>query len=229
MNRNCTSVYMSELLGTFLLVFIGCGSAVLAGSQIGFLGVSFAFGLTLTILAYSLGPVSGCHLNPAVTLMMGAVGRLPHNKVPGYIVAQLLGAALAGIALYNIAKGKGGFDISAGFALNGFGEHSPDNYNMISCLIAETIGTTVLLYVILSTTAPGFVSSFSGLVVGTTLTILHLILIPITNASLNIARSFGPAIMYGDWALKQLWLFAVAHLISIIIAIVLFKLTQSNR
>lgn len=221
--------YLSEFFGTLLLVFLGCGSAVIAGTHIGFIGVSLAFGLTLLVLAYALGPISGCHLNPAVTLTMVMTRRMKSCDVIGYIVAQIAGAVVGAGLLYVIASGKSEFQIINGFALNGFGAHSPTGYNLMACLVAEIIGTTILLYAILATTHKGFAKGFGGIVVGSTLLVLHLFLIPITNASVNIARSIGPAIFHGGWALEQLWLFGVAHIIAIILCVIFYNLTHGNE
>ena len=229
MSQNASTRYIAEFWGTFLLVAIGCGTAIMAGSQIGYLGVALAFGLTLLALAYALGPVSGCHLNPAVTLTFALTGKLEANHALGYILAQFAGAAAAGYLVLTVASGKAGFDLAAGFALNGFGEHSPMGYNLASCLIAEAAGTAVLLYVILCTTTSRFASGFGGLAVGSTLVVLHLLLIPVTNASINIARSFGPALIHGGWALEQLWLFGVAHVIAILLAVIVFNVTQCEK
>jgi aquaporin Z len=228
MKHNTLSRYMAEFWGTFLLVAIGCGSAIMAGGQIGYLGVSLAFGFTLLVLAYTLGPVSGCHLNPAVTLCMAITGRMQFANVVGYLASQLAGAAAAGYFLLVVASGKAGFDMTAGFALNGFAEHSPGGYSLMAALMAEAAATAVLLYVILCTTTRRFEASFGGLVVGVTLAVLHMLMIPVTNASLNIARSFGPALIHGGWALEQLWLFGVAHIAAIFVAITLFSLTQND-
>ena len=225
---NCSSScnrYMTECWGTFLLVLIGCGSALFTGDKIGILGVGLAFGLILIALAYSVGPVSGCHLNPAVTLCLAISGKIEKCHVPGYIVSQLVGAVLAGATLYWIASGKADFSLANGFACNGFAEHSPSGYSMIACLGTEAILTAVLLYVVLATTRPYFPVGFGGLAAGGTLAALILVAGPITNASFNFARTLGTAVIHGGWALSQLWVFLVAHLIGVVLAVVAAKLT----
>jgi len=225
MSANPLTRYLSEFIGTCLLVLMGCGCAVLAGADVGFTGVALAFGTTLLFLAYCLGPISGCHLNPAVTLCLAFSKKFPSSNVIGYIVAQCFGAILGGFVVYMIASGKAGFDIQQGFALNGFAEHSPKGYSMISCLITEAAMTAVLLFVILSTTHKSFPAQFTGVTVGLTLTAIHLVSIPVTNTSVNIARSLGVAVFHGGWALEQLWLFAVAHVIAVVLAIVVHRCT----
>lgn len=224
MSSNSVQRYLSECLGTCLLVVIGCGSAVLAGGDIGFVGVSLSFGFVLLLLAYCLGSVSGCHLNPAVTLCLALNKKLPSNEVIGYIAAQCLGAIIGGFIIYIIATGKAGFDIHKGFALNGFAEHSPKGYSMIACMLTEVIMTTLLLFVILFTTHSKFPSQFTGIVIGITLASIHLVSIPITNTSVNFARSLGVAVFHGGWAVEQLWLFATAHIIAVGLAIALHRL-----
>jgi aquaporin Z len=229
MNGTPMNRYLAELFGTFLLVLFACGSAVLAGGNIGYLGVSLTFGLTLLFLIYSIGPVSGCHVNPAVTLCLAAVDKFPKADVIPYIVAQLVGATIGGFVLYLIASGLPGFNIENGFALNGFGEHSPHKYGLIACLVTEIVMTATLLYAILASTKSYYADGFAGLSIGLTLTAIHLVSIPVTNTSVNLARSFGVAIVHGGWALEQLWLFAVAHLIAIVLTIIVFKSTHSQK
>jgi aquaporin Z len=219
--------YLAEFFGTFLLVLFACGSAVLAGGDIGFLGVSLTFGLTLLFLIYSIGPVSGCHVNPAVTLCLAAVNKFPKADVVGYVVSQFAGAALGGYVLFQIASGLPGFDIAKGFALNGFGEHSPHHFSATACLITEVFMTATLLYTILSTTKSYYAGGFAGVSIGLALTAIHLMSIPVTNTSVNLARSFGVAVIHGGWALEQLWLFAVAHALAIVVAIAAFKFTHN--
>lgn len=221
----CIHKYLAEFIGTMVLILIGCGSAIFAGGQIGWLGVAFAFGLTLTALAYSLGPISGGHFNPAVTLGLALANKFSFKSTIPYIIFQCLGAMLGGFILYHIAIGKAGFDIQQGFALNGYGEHSPQGYSIISCLIAEVLGTGILVYIVLSSTKEWFVTNFTGLIVGLLLVALHLICIPITNASINFARSLGVAVMHGGWAVEQLWLFGTAHIVAVILAVILHKIT----
>jgi aquaporin Z len=205
---------VSESLGTFWLVLGGCGSAVLAAAYpelgIGFAGVSLAFGLTVLTGAYALGPISGGHFNPAVTVGLWAGGRFPGRDMPGYIVAQVVGAVAAAGVLYVIASGRPGFDLAGGFASNGFGEHSPGGYSFGSALVTELIMTFMFLIVILGATHRRAPVGFAGLAIGLALTLIHLISIPVTNTSVNPARSTGPAIFVGGWAVEQLWLFWVA-------------------
>jgi len=212
----------AELLGTFWLVLGGCGSAVLAASfpesGIGFVGVSLAFGLTVLTGAYAFGPMSGGHFNPAVSIGLWAAGRFPTSRVLPYVVAQVVGAVLAAGVLYLIASGKAGFDLQAGFASNGYGEHSPGKYDLRSALVCEVVMTFMFLIVILGAThgrAPG---DFAGLTIGLCLTLIHLVSIPVTNTSVNPARSTGPALFVGGWALQQLWLFWVAPIVGALLA-----------
>src|SRR5437867_4718635 len=211
-----------EFLGTFWLVFAGCGSAVLAAAfpnlGIGFAGVSLAFGLTVLTGAYAFGPISGGHFNPAVTIGLWAAGRFPARDIPAYVIAQLIGAIVAAGILYLIASGKAGFDLSAGFAANGFAEHSPGGYSLTAALITEIVMTFMFLIVILGTTHRRAPVGFAGLAIGLALTLIHLISIPVTNTSVNPARSTGPAIFVGGWALAQLWLFWVAPIIGAVLA-----------
>jgi aquaporin Z len=208
--------YVAELLGTFILVFGGCGSAVFSAAfpsvGIGLLGVSLAFGLTVLGCAYALGPVSGCHLNPAVTLGLCAGKRFAWKDAPGYIVAQLLGAVLASLVLVVLLKGQpGGYDPSVGgLAANGFGDHSPGHYSLEAALLAEFVLTFIFLSVILGATSKKAVTGFAGIPIGLTLCLVHLVGIPITNVSVNPARSTGPALFVGGWALAQLWVFWLA-------------------
>lgn len=204
----------AEFLGTFWLVFGGCGSAVLAAGVpdvgIGFLGVSLAFGLTVLTLAYALGSISGAHFNPAVTLGLWAGGRFPTSRILPYIVTQVAGAIAAAAVLYVIASGKAGFSLADGFAANGYGEHSPDGYSLLAALVAEVLLTFFFLVIILAATHTRFPAGFAPIAIGLGLTLIHLISIPVTNTSVNPARSTGPALFVGDWALSQLWLFWIA-------------------
>lgn len=214
---------MAETFGTFWLVFGGCGSAVLAATfpdvGIGLVGVSFAFGLTVMTMAYAIGHISGCHLNPAVTLGLVAGGRHPKNEAAPYIVAQVVGAVAGAAVLYVIASGTTGsgpsadFDLAAGFASNGFGEHSPGGYNMVAALTAEIVLTFAFLMIIMGSTDSRAPSGFAPLAIGLGLTLIHLIGIPVTNLSVNPARSTGPALFVGGWAIAQLWLFWVAPIV----------------
>ena len=205
---------LAEFVGTFWLVLGGCGSAVLAAGfprvGIGLLGVSLAFGLTVLTMAFAIGHISGCHLNPAVSVGLWAGGRFPAKDLPSYIVAQVLGAILAGGVLYLIASGKAGFDVHAGFASNGYGAHSPGGYSMFAALVSEVVMTAMFLFVILGATDKRAPQGFAPIAIGLGLTLIHLISIPVTNTSVNPARSTGVAVFAGGWALEQLWLFWVA-------------------
>lgn len=219
---------LAELLGTFWLVFGGCGSAVLAAGfpalGIGFVGVSLAFGLTVLTMAYSIGHVSGCHLNPAVTVGLWAGGRFPAKDIPLYITAQLIGGVLAAGSLYLIASGKPGFDaVTSGFAANGFGAHSPGGYSLFAALMAELVLTFFFLLVIMGSTDTRAPVGFAPIAIGLALTLIHLISIPITNTSVNPARSTGPALIVGGWALQQLWLFWLAPIVGGMLGGVAYK------
>ena len=206
--------YAAELIGTFWLVLGGCGSAVLAAAfpevGIGLLGVSLAFGLTVLTMAFAIGHISGCHLNPAVSIGLWAGGRFPAAQLPQYIIAQVIGGVLAGGVLFIIASGKEGFDVAAGFASNGFGEHSPGGYSLLSALVTEVVMTMLFLVVILGATDSRAPQGLAPIAIGLCLTLIHLISIPVTNTSVNPARSTGVALFVGDWAVAQLWLFWVA-------------------
>ena len=211
----------AEFFGTFWLVFGGCGSAVVAAAYpqlgIGFVGVAFAFGLTVLTMAFAIGHVSGCHLNPAVSVGLVVGKRFPISELIPYVVAQLLGAIAASGVLYVIANGKPGFTLANGFASNGYAEHSPDHYNLPACFVAEVVLTAFFLLVILGSTDERAPKGFAPIAIGLCLTLIHLISIPITNTSVNPARSTGPAIFVGGWALGQLWLFWVAPILGAII------------
>ena len=213
---------IAELIGTFWLVLGGCGSAVISagypGLGIGFTGVSLAFGLTVLTGAYALGPISGGHFNPAVSIGLWAGGRFPGSRVLPYVVAQLVGAVLASGVLYLIASGNAGFDLQAGFASNGYGEHSPGKYGLGSALVCEVVMTFMFLVVILGATHGRSPADFAGLAIGLSLTLIHLVSIPVTNTSVNPARSTGPALFVGGWALQQLWLFWVAPIAGAVLA-----------
>ncbi len=212
----------AEFLGTFWLVFGGCGSAVLAAAfpdvGIGLLGVSLAFGLTVVTMAYAAGHISGAHLNPAVSLGLVVAKRFPASELPAYVVAQVAGGIAAAGVLLLIASGKAGFDLSAGLASNGYGAHSPGQYSLLACLVAEVVLTFFFLIVILGSTDRRAPQGFAPLAIGLALTLVHLIGIPVTNLSVNPARSTGPAVFVGDWALAQLWLFWVAPAAGAILA-----------
>ena len=217
--------YIAECIGTFFLILIGAGCVVFSGNQLGVLGVSLAFGLTLMVLISCLGPISGAHLNPAVTLTLAYTGKLDKKYIFGYILSQIIGSIMAGLLLYLIASGKGDFRLENGFALNGYGAHSPAGYGMLSCFFIEMIGTAFLCYVVLATIWFKFPSSFQSLIIGSTLSVLLFISIPLTNGSLNLARSIGVAVIYGNWAIQQLWLFVVAHFCAVMVCISLTTVT----
>jgi aquaporin Z len=205
---------VAEFIGTAWLVLGGCGSAVLAAAfpalGIGFVGVAFAFGLTVLTMAYAIGHVSGCHLNPAVSVGLWAGGRFPAGDLAGYVTAQVLGGIAGAGILYLIATGHAGFDISAGFASNGYGDHSPGGYGLLAALVCEVVMTFAFLFVILGATHGKAPAGFAPIAIGLCLTLIHLISIPVTNTSVNPARSTAPALFAGGWALEQLWLFWLA-------------------
>ncbi|WP_263053721.1 aquaporin Z [Defluviicoccus vanus] len=219
---NMSKRLAAEFFGTFWLVFGGCGSAVLAAGfpdmGIGFAGVALAFGLTVLTMAYAVGHISGGHFNPAVTLGLWAGGRFPASDIIFYWVAQVIGAIAAAAVLFHIASGHAGFSLSTGFASNGFGEHSPGGFSLSSALVAEIVLTFFFLLIILGVTDKRAPAGFAPLAIGFALTLIHLISIPVTNTSVNPARSTGQALFVGDWALEQLWLFWVAPLIGGLIA-----------
>ncbi len=217
----------AEFIGTFWLVLGGCGAAVLAAGfpqvGIGWLGVSFAFGLTVLTMAFAIGHISGCHLNPAVSFGLWAGGRFDKKELLPYIMAQVLGAIAGAGVLFVIASGQAGFDLSNGFASNGFAEHSPHGYSMVSALVTEIVMTFMFLIIILGATDARAPKGFAPIAIGLGLTLIHLISIPVTNTSVNPARSTGPAIFVGDWALSQLWLFWVAPIVGAILAGLVYK------
>jgi aquaporin Z len=219
--------YVAESFGTFWLVFGGCGSAVLSAAfpevGIGLLGVSLAFGLTVLTMACAIGHISGCHLNPAVSIGLWAGGRFPASQLLPYIAAQVIGGILAGGVLYLIASGKAGFDLSAGFASNGYGAHSPGGYSLMAALITEIVLTMMFLLVILGATDQRAPQGMAPLAIGLCLTLIHLISIPVTNTSVNPARSLGVAIYVGDWALAQLWLFWVAPILGAVLGAMVYR------
>lgn len=212
----------AEFLGTFWLVFGGCGSAVLAAAfpslGIGFVGVSFAFGLTVLTMAYGIGHISGCHLNPAVSIGLAVGGRFSWGDLLPYIVAQVAGAVAGAGVLYVIASGRAGFDLSGGFASNGFGSHSPGGYSLMAAFVAEAVLTFMFLIIIQGSTDRRAPAGFAPIAIGLGLTLIHLISIPVTNTSVNPARSTGPAIFVGGWALTQLWMFWVAPILGAAVA-----------
>ncbi|HMA64414.1 MAG: aquaporin Z [Fibrobacterota bacterium] len=225
--------YAAEFFGTFWLVLGGCGSAVLAAAfpdlGIGFVGVSLAFGLTVLTMAYAIGHISGCHLNPAVSIGLWAGGRFPTKDLVPYIIAQVIGAIAAGGVLYLIASGKAGFDLAGGFASNGYGEHSPGGYTLLSALVCEVVLTMFFLFVIMGATDKKAAPGFAPLAIGLCLTLIHLISIPVTNTSVNPARSTGVAIFAGDWAIGQLWLFWVAPIAGGIIGALLYRFIGKSK
>ncbi len=218
--------FTAELIGTFGLVLGGCGTAVLAGSGVGTLGISLAFGLTVLTGAYALGHISGAHFNPAVSIGLWMGGRFEAKELGKYIVAQIIGGILAAAVLYAIATGNGS-DIG-GFAANGYGEHSPGGYSMMAALIAEIVMTFMFLIVILGATDDRAPKGFAGLAIGLMLTLIHLISIPVTNTSVNPARSISQAIFVGDWALGQLWLFIVAPIVGAILAGIVYNIFSKD-
>jgi aquaporin Z len=219
--------YGAEFFGTFWLVLGGCGSALLAAAfpnvGIGLLGVSLAFGLTVLTMAFAIGHISGCHLNPAVSVGLWAGGRFPTGKLVPYIVAQVLGAIAAGGVLYIIASGKAGFDVTAGFASNGYGDHSPGGYSLLAALVSEVVMTMMFLIVILGATDKRAPQGFAPIAIGLCLTLIHLISIPVTNTSVNPARSTGVALYVGGWAVAQLWLFWIAPIIGALLGAVVYR------
>jgi len=217
----------AEFLGTFWLVLGGCGSAVLAAAfpelGIGFVGVALAFGLTVLTMAFAIGHISGCHLNPAVSFGLWAGGRFKGTELASYIVAQVLGGIAGAGILYLIASGKTGFDLTGGFASNGYGEHSPGGYSLLSAFVSEVVMTFIFLIVILGSTDSRAPQGFAPIAIGLCLTLIHLISIPVTNTSVNPARSTGPALFVGGWAISQLWLFWAAPILGALLAGVSYK------
>ena len=231
---------LAEFFGTFWLTFGGCGSAILAAKflategatpinlGIGLVGVSLAFGLTVLTMAYAIGHISGCHLNPAVSLGLLVGGRFKAAELPGYVIAQVLGGIAGAAVLYLIASGQAGFSLAGGFASNGYGAHSPGGYSLTACLVAEVVLTFFFLLIILGATDSRAPQGFAPLAIGLGLTLIHLIGIPVTNLSVNPARSTGPAVFVGGWALQQLWLFWVAPLLGAALAGVVYPLMAGN-
>jgi len=225
--------YGAEFFGTFWLVLGGCGSAVLAAKfpdvGIGLLGVAFAFGLTVLTMAYAIGHISGCHLNPAVSIGLWAGGRFPSNKLAPYIASQVLGAVAGGGVLYLIASGKAGFDVANGFAANGYGAHSIGGYSLLAGLICEIVMTMMFLIIILGVTDKRAPQGFAPLAIGLGLTLIHLISIPVTQTSVNPARSTGVALFVGDWATAQLWLFWIAPIAGALIGAAIYRFIGSTE
>jgi aquaporin Z len=223
----------AEFIGTFWLVLGGTGTAVLAAAfphvGVGLLGVALAFGLTLLTMAYAIGHISGCHINPAVTVGLAAGGRFPARDVIPYIIVQVLGAILASFILYVIASGAAGFSLSAGFAANGYGAHSPGGYPLLSCIVCEITMTAIFLFVIMGATDKRVPQGFAPIPIGLVLTLIHLISIPVTNTSVNPARSTGPAIFVGGWALGQLWLFWLAPIVGGVVGALIYQWVGSEE
>ena len=223
----------AEFVGTFWLVLGGCGSAVLAAAfpdvGIGLLGVSFAFGLTVLTMAFALGHISGCHLNPAVSVGLLVGGRFSGSDLAPYVVAQVAGAIAAAAVLFVIASGQAGFDVSAGFASNGYGEHSPGGYTLLAALVCEVVMTFIFLIIILGATDSRAPAGFAPIAIGLSLTLIHLISIPVTNTSVNPARSTGPALFVGDWALSQLWLFWLAPIVGAALAGIVYRAVFAQK
>jgi aquaporin Z len=219
--------YAAEGIGTFWLTLAGCGSAVLAAAfpdiGIGFLGVSLAFGLTVLTMAYAIGHISGCHLNPAVTIGLAAGGRFPVSQIAPYVIAQVSGAVVAAGVLYLIASGGPGFDLAKGFAANGYGDHSPGKYTLFAGLVTEVVLTMMFLFIIMGATHGKAPIGFAPIAIGLGLTLIHLVGIPVTNTSVNPARSTGPALFVGGWALAQLWLFWVAPIVGGVLGGILYR------
>ncbi len=227
-----TKPYVAEAIGTFWLTFGGCGSAVITAGfphvGIGLLGVALAFGLTVVTMAYAIGHISGCHLNPAITVGLMAGGRFPAGHVIQYVIAQLIGAIIAAALLYLIASGAPGFDLAKGFATNGYGDHSPGHYGLLSAFVTEVVMTMMFLFIIMGSTHGKAPAGFAPLAIGLALTLIHLVSIPVTNTSVNPARSTGPALFVGGAALAQLWLFWVAPLIGGVLGGLIYRWLSSE-
>jgi aquaporin Z len=223
--------YTAELIGTFVLVFGGCGAAVLAGSKIGFAGVALAFGFSLLAMVYTIGPISGCHINPAVTVGLLLSRKFEPGYVPGYIIAQIIGAIIAAGVLLVVARGTtAGYDpLVSGFAANGYGTHSPGGYDLTAAFVSEIVLTFFLVFTVLGSTDVKAPVGFAGLPIGIVLTLIHLVGIPVTNTSVNPARSIGPALFVGGWAIQQLWLFIVAPLIGAVVASAMYELIRVSE
>ena len=222
-------ILVAELLGTCVLMLGGPGSAILAGGDIGILGVAIAFGFSLLIMAYAIGPISGCHINPAVTVGMFLARRIDSGKLVFYFVGQAVGAVLGGLIIFVIAKGQDGFDATNNFAANGWGDHSPAAYNFGAMAVVEIVFTALLIYVVLTTTTKAFIVGFGGLAAGLTLTVIHLVTIPVDNTSVNPARSLGAAVFAGGDALGQLWAFIVFPVVGATVGAVVFAAIHDER
>lgn len=216
--------YGAELIGTFVLILIGCGSAVIAGDKIGFAGIAFAFGLAVLAMVYAIGNISGCHINPAISVSMLVAGKMKWKDTIFYVIAQCIGAIIAAAILWAMATGKSGYSLAAnGLGQNGYGAQSPGGYSLVACLVAEIVLTAIFLFVIFGSTSKKAPEGFAGLSIGLALVFIHLVGIPITGTSVNPARSLGPAVFAGGAALSQLWLFWVAPLVGGIIAAVIWR------
>ncbi|MCX6651602.1 MAG: aquaporin Z [Methanomassiliicoccales archaeon] len=226
---NTMKKLIAEVMGTFVLVFGGVGTAVLAGAYVGALGVALAFGFTLLVMAYAIGPISGCHINPAVTIGMWISKRIKTKEALLYIVAQIIGAILAASILFLVASGTPGFDaVASGFGSNGYGDHSPNGYELSSVMLLEVVMTFFLMITVLLTTDKKAAPGFAGLPIGIVLTLIHLVSIPVDNTSVNPARSIGPAIFQGGWALGQLWIFIIAPIVGAALAAVVYGELKSE-
>jgi aquaporin Z len=223
--------YTAELVGTFVLVFGGVGTAVLAGDAVGALGVSIAFGLALLAMVYAIGPISGCHINPAVTFGMVLTRKIAPNRAGGYVIAQVIGATLAAGLIWAIAQDTpAGYDPGVmGLGANGYDDHSPNGFGMLAALLIETVLTAVLVFTVLGATHRAAPVGFAGVAIGLVLALIHLVSIPVTNTSVNPARSIGPAIFVGDWSISQLWVFVAAPLAGAVIAVMIYQLTHPTE
>lgn len=227
---NYLKKYSAELIGTLALVLIGCGSAVIAGKFIGYYGIAFAFGLTVLVMCYAIGSISGCHINPAITLAMWVAGKIKGKDAIYYIIAQCIGAIIGAGILWAIARGIPGYSLSsAGLGQNGFDSHSPAGYSLAACFIAEVVLTALFLFVIFGATHEKAPKGFAGIAIGFSLVLIHLVGIPITGTSVNPARSLGPAVFVGGDALSQIWLFIVAPILGAIIAALIWKYTFEKQ
>jgi aquaporin Z len=219
-----TNKYLAELIGTFVLVFMGCGSAVIAGKEVGFLGIAFAFGLSVLVMVYAIGPISGCHINPAITIAMLVNGKIGSRDAVVYIIVQCIGAIIAAALLLAVMTGNPAYSLSTnGLGQNGYAEASPGGFSMMSGLIAEVILTFIFLTVIFGATSRAAPAGFGGLAIGLSLTLIHIVGIPVTGVSVNPARSIGPALLVGGTALSQLWLFIIAPVIGAVLAAFVWK------
>lgn len=222
------SKYFAEMIGTLMLVLIGCGTLILGGTQVGPLGVALAFGLTLTVLTYAIGPISGCHVNPAVTVALALRKRFDIKSIVPYVFFQLVGGIIGGYIIYVIASGHAGF-VPEGFGANGFGEHSPNQYSLIAAGLTETIITALFVFIVLSTTSSGFAKGFGGLTIGLAFAIAYLFAIPVTNGSANFARSLGVAAFADKWAVQQLSLFALTSILGAMLGATIHTLVYSDE